>query len=60
MTAASLAAWRARLQVNKSEAARRLGLSRNAYDGYESGRKRIPLYVALAAAALAFGLPPIP
>lgn len=59
MTPASLSAWRSRLGLNKSEAARRLGLSRNALEGYESGQRRIPLYIALACSALAYGLPPI-
>lgn len=59
MTPKSLSAWRERLGLNKSEASRRLGLSRNAYDGYEGGVRRIPLYVALACSALAYGLPPI-
>ena len=59
MTASSFAAWRARLELNKSQVALVLGLSRNAVIGYESGAKRIPLYVALACAAVAHGLPPI-
>ena len=60
MNAASLASWRERLSINKAEATRRLGLSRNAYAAYETGERRIPLYIALACAAIAFGLPPIP
>jgi len=60
MTPASLTAWRERLGLNKSEAALRLGLSRNAYMGYEAGSKRIPLYIALACAAVSYGLPPAP
>ena len=60
MTPTSLNAWRERLSINKAEAARRLGLSRNAYASYEAGERRIPLYIALACAAIAFGLPPIP
>lgn len=59
MTADSLLAWRARLHFNRSEAARRLGVSRNAYAAYETGRSPIPLTVALACAAIAHGLPPI-
>jgi DNA-binding XRE family transcriptional regulator len=55
----SFAAWRARLGFSKSEAARRLGLSRNSIIDYEAGKARIPVHVALACAALAHGLPPI-
>ena len=58
MTPKSLTAWRERLGLNKSEAARRLGLARNSLEAYESGRSSIPTYIALACAALAFGLPP--
>ena len=58
MTAQSLTAWRERLGLNRSEAARALGLSRNSIQHYEEGRA-IPLYVALACAALAHGIPPI-
>jgi len=59
MSAASLTSWRERLGLNKSEAALRLGLSRNAYSAYEAGERRIPLYIALACAALAYGLAPM-
>lgn len=59
MTAATLLAWRNRLGLNKSEAAIALGLSRNGYEAYEAGRNRIPRHVALACAAIAYGLPPI-
>ena len=59
MTATSLNAWRERLGLNKSEAALRLGLARNTYAAYEEGRAEIPLYVALACAAIAYGLPPM-
>lgn len=60
MTPETLLAWRQRLGIKtRSEAARRLGLSRNAYCAYEEGRTKIPIYVALACAAVAFGLPPM-
>jgi len=64
MSPASLAAWRKRLGLNKTEAAAALGLSRNAYSAYEAGRwagrlRPIPIYIALACQALANGLPPM-
>jgi DNA-binding XRE family transcriptional regulator len=59
MTATSLIEWRERLGLNKSEAALRLGVSRRAYGAYEAGENRIPLYIALACAAVANGLPPM-
>lgn len=60
LSTADFVAWRHRMGWNKAEASRRLGLSRNSYVAYETGLKPVPLYVRLAAAALAFGLPPIP
>lgn len=60
MTPKSLTAWRDRLGLNKSQAAKALGLSRNGLEAYEKGRTRIPHYIALACAALAYGLPPQP
>jgi DNA-binding XRE family transcriptional regulator len=59
MNPASLSSWRERLGLNKSGAAKALGLSRNALESYEKGERRIPLYIALACSALAYGLPPI-
>lgn len=60
MTPTTLIAWRERLGLTRIEAARRLGLSRNGYSAYETGKNRIPQYIALACAAIAFGLPPHP
>jgi DNA-binding XRE family transcriptional regulator len=59
MTPDSLSSWRTRLGLNKSGAAKALGLSRNALEAYEKGERRIPLYIALACSALAYGLPPM-
>lgn len=59
MSPTTLAAWQERLGLTKSEACSRLGLSRTTYDAYLSGKSKIPLYIALACAALAFGLPPM-
>jgi transcriptional regulator with XRE-family HTH domain len=56
MTSAAFAAWRARLGITKSETARRLGMSRNSVIAYEAGTQGIPLYVALACAAVEKGL----
>lgn len=51
-------AWRQLKGFNRTEAAAALGLSRNMPQKYEDGEAEIPLYVALACAALAYGLPP--
>lgn len=59
MTANGLIAWRKRLDLNRIEASLSLGICRNSLTAYESGRRPIPLTVALAAAALSYGLPPI-
>lgn len=58
MTAADFLAARKRLGLSRAAFARQLGLSENAATGYELGRNRIPRYIALATAALLFGLPP--
>jgi DNA-binding XRE family transcriptional regulator len=60
MTAEAITAWRERLGFNRSEAARALGVARNTYAAYEAGTVRIPLYIALACAAIACGLRPAP
>lgn len=58
MTPASLKAWRERLYGtgygtrSKETAAEALGLSQRAYDSYEAGEHKIPLYVELACKAL--------
>jgi transcriptional regulator with XRE-family HTH domain len=59
--AQELKSWRERLYGarGQSKAARALGLSLNAYRSYESGKRATPLHVALAAAAIAHGLPAI-
>jgi len=58
MTPESLRAWRARRKWSKTEAARQLGISTNAYAYYESGRWPIKKHIALACAAIALGVPP--
>lgn len=59
MTPASFLAWRQRLGLNKRRAAEALGISRVTLDAYENGLHSIPLYIALACAAIAMGVPPI-
>lgn len=59
MTPASFIAWRARLSLDKKAAAAALGCTRNFIYSMESGRTKIPRYVALACAAIEAGLPAI-
>ena len=61
MTPASFHAWRVRLYGERGQkaAADALGCSRTAFRQWEAGTNKIPLYIALACAALAQGLPPI-
>ena len=58
MTSTEFREWRERLGLNRVEAATALGMGRNQPQRYEDGQE-IPLYIALACAALAHGLPPI-
>jgi len=56
MTAKDFAAWLDHMKLKKRPAAEALGISRNSVDRYlENGAPRT---VALACAAIAFGLPP--
>ena len=59
MTPASFLAWRKRLGLTAKAAAGALGCSRNTVAAYERGDVRIPRYIALACAAVAFNLPPM-
>jgi DNA-binding transcriptional regulator YiaG len=58
MTADDLKAWRARLRLNKTEAAKALRVSVKAYRQWEQGLNPVPDSIGLTAAAVAMGLPP--
>lgn len=64
MTPADLIEWRKRQGLKKTDAAKRLGVSYSMYRYYENGEREdgtkveIPLAIALACSAIAFGLPP--
>lgn len=44
--------------ISKARAASLLGIHSNTFNRYEAGDAPIPLFVALACAAVAYGLPP--
>jgi DNA-binding XRE family transcriptional regulator len=52
MSPDSLKAWRASLGLSQRAAAKALGCSRTSIMVWEKGSRRIPHYIALAAAAL--------
>ena len=58
MTSDELIAWRQRLKLTQAEAATKLGCGRRSLQQWEKGAE-IPLYIALACAAVAHGLPPV-
>lgn len=60
LTADDFARWRKLMGLSKVKAAEALGLSRNMPRRYEDGSAPIPLYIALACAALIRGLQPWP
>ena len=59
MTAAELKAFRQRNHYSQTEAAEALGCSLRSITNWEKGKLPIPGYIALAASAVAFGLPPM-
>ncbi len=56
MTPFALKAWRKRLDLSQSAAAKALGLSLRGYQNYENGTRPIKRYIALACAAVARGI----
>lgn len=60
MTSASIRALRERLAFTKKGLAEALGVDRKTLQRYEDGTSPIPRHIALAGAALAHGLPPLP
>jgi len=57
MKAASLTTMRKRLGLSQRALATKLAVGTRTLSNYETGKAPIPRYVALACAALAFGLP---
>jgi len=57
MDAKSFCDWMERMDFNNLEAAAALGISRNTVPTYR--KEGAPLYIALACAALSYGLPPM-
>ncbi|NTG07246.1 helix-turn-helix domain-containing protein [Rhizobium rhizogenes] len=59
MTASALTALRERLKLSKTAFAEKIGIGRRTLGQYEAEERPIPHYIALACAAIAFGLPPM-
>jgi hypothetical protein len=59
MTANDFNAAQKRLGVSRAEFCRRIGIAPNTGTAYALERKPIPITVALACAALLYGLPPV-
>jgi DNA-binding transcriptional regulator YiaG len=59
MKPGSVTALRKRLKLSQRAFAKALGVGTRTLSNYETGKTDVPLYVALACAALAFGLPPM-
>jgi DNA-binding XRE family transcriptional regulator len=52
MTPDELIQWRTSVALSKRKAAEALGLARNTFRAYESGKQPIPRYIELAVTAL--------
>ena len=59
MTPASFEAWRERQGLTETACAELLDCSRNSIRNWQSGKTKIKRVVALACAALSFGLEPL-
>ena len=60
MTGHDLTQWREHLGFNRTEAARRLDITRVTLRAYEEGKRPVPGSIALACAAIALQIPPWP
>ena len=61
MTGASFLKWRTSRGLSQQGASNALGWSKPSIQRYErEGKRQVPLYIALACAALSFDLPPHP
>lgn len=58
LTPDQVTVWREDLLYSQRDAAHALGCSRDAWARWEKGTRPVPLYIALAMAALAVGLRP--
>ena len=58
MTADELRAWRKKNKLSQVKAAEILGCSRQGIRNWEAGKNPVPKSIALAIAAVQFGLPP--
>lgn len=59
MTPDDFASFHKRLGISRAALCDRLGLSPNSGMNYALGKTRIPRYIALACAAVAYGLAPM-
>lgn len=58
MTGEDMMRWRKTLKIKRSEASRILGMSPHTIKNYEECGVKVPLYVALACAAILYNVPP--